>query len=185
MVAILEMLYASGLRASELISLPINAIKQVNNEENYFIIVKGKGGKERIVPLHQKAVNAVNSYLHGRKQSSVWLFASSSGKGKGEDKHITRQLLGQQIKLIAQKAGIIDISPDNIRMSTEIYAEIKLSPHSLRHSFASHLLAGGADLRIIQELLGHLDIATTQIYTHIEQDKLTDLVTNHHPITKI
>ena len=159
-MAILELLYASGLRVSELVTLPLVAF----NKANQFLIVRGKGNKERLVALNNAAIEAVGEYIAQRSQNSNYLFSSSSKEG-----HLTRQRLGQMLKELAIKAGI---DPE------------KISPHKMRHSFASHLLAGGADLRIIQELLGHSDISTTQIYTHIEQEKLTNLVRNHHPLSK-
>jgi len=161
-VAMLELLYASGLRVSELVTLPLSAIHKI--EEKQFIIIIGKGNKERLVPLHDSAIDALNQYNNSHKYKSFWLFPSSSKEG-----HVTRQRFGQILKGIALKAGL---DPD------------KVSPHVLRHSFASHLLAGGADLRVIQELLGHSDISTTQIYTHIEQEKLINLVNTHHPLAK-
>lgn len=162
LVAMLELLYASGLRVSEMITLPLSSLQRLNTQKHHFLIVKGKGNKERIVPLHDSALEALNRYLATRKDESPWLFPSHGKKG-----YITRQRFGQMLKEIALAAGL---NPE------------KISPHTLRHSFASHLLAGGADLRVIQELLGHADISTTQIYTHIEQDKLTKLVTKHHPL---
>ncbi|MEI6729643.1 MAG: site-specific tyrosine recombinase XerD [Pseudomonadota bacterium] len=161
-VAMLELLYASGLRVSELVTLPLSAIHKI--EEKQFIIIIGKGNKERLVPLHDSAIDALNQYNNSHQYKSFWLFPSSSKEG-----HVTRQRFGQILKEIALKAGL---DPD------------KVSPHVLRHSFASHLLAGGADLRVIQELLGHSDISTTQIYTHIEQEKLINLVNTHHPLAK-
>jgi len=164
LVAMLELLYASGLRVSELVTLPMVALQRLEGQEQPFLIVRGKGNKERIVPLHKGAVEAMQAYIAQRSEPSVWLFPSH---GKGGC--LTRQRFGQMLKDLAIKAGL---DPE------------KISPHALRHSFASHLLAGGADLRVIQELLGHADISTTQIYTHIEQDKLTKLVTQHHPLAK-
>jgi len=164
LVAMLELLYASGLRVSELVSLPLSALQKIKAHDHHFLIVRGKGNKERIVPLHDCALGVLNTYLEIRKSSSVWLFPSH-----GKDGHVTRQRFGQMLKQIALEAGL---DPERI------------SPHTLRHSFASHLLAGGADLRVIQELLGHADISTTQIYTHVEQDKLTRLVREHHPLVR-
>lgn len=162
MTALLELLYASGLRVSELVTLPRAAIRKQAGSS--CIIVRGKGGKERMVPLHDTALDAISAYLAPRKDASVWLFPSS-----GKEGHLTRQRFGQLLKSLALKAGL---------------DPTKLSPHTLRHSFASHLLAGGADLRVIQELLGHSDISTTQIYTHVEREKLMKLVTQHHPLAK-
>ncbi|HEU5048260.1 MAG TPA: site-specific tyrosine recombinase [Rickettsiales bacterium] len=167
LTAMLELLYASGLRVSELVTLPLSAVQKAGAEGRHFLIVRGKGDKERIVPLHDHALEALNTHLEdlkNRKISSAWLFPS-----RGKEGHITRQRFGQMLKELAVTVGI---DPESI------------SPHTLRHSFASHLLSGGADLRVIQELLGHADISTTQIYTHIEKEKLTKLVSEHHPLAK-
>ncbi len=164
MVAMLELLYASGLRVSELVTLPLAALQKVKAYDRHFLMVRGKGDKERIVPLHDKALAALDTYIKTRKDESAWLFPS-----RGKEGHITRQRFGQMLKEVALAAGL---DPE------------KVSPHTLRHSFASHLLAGGADLRVIQELLGHADISTTQVYTHIEKDRLAKLVTEHHPLAK-
>lgn len=164
LVAMLELLYASGLRVSELVTLPLSHVQKITKCGHHFLMVRGKGNKERIVPLHASALAAINAYLSTRKDDSPWLFPS-----RGKEGHITRQRFGQMLKEIAPAAGL---------------DPTRISPHTLRHSFASHLLAGGADLRVIQELLGHADISTTQIYTHIEQDKLTELVTRHHPLAR-
>jgi integrase/recombinase XerD len=164
LAAMLELLYASGLRVSELVTLPASAIQKIASETQPFLIVRGKGNKERLVPLHATALEALQAYLALRIEPSPWLFPSSSKKG-----HLTRQRFGQMLKNLALKAGL---DPE------------KISPHTLRHSFASHLLANGADLRVIQELMGHSDISTTQIYTHIEREKLIRLVTDHHPLAK-
>jgi integrase/recombinase XerD len=164
LVAMLELLYASGLRVSELVTLPLASVQKIEAHNRNFILVRGKGNKERIVPLHDAALTALNIYITKRKDESPWLFPS-----RGKEGYITRQRFGQMLKEIALKAGL---DPE------------KISPHTLRHSFASHLLAGGADLRVIQELLGHADISTTQIYTKVEQEKLAKLVNEHHPLAK-
>jgi len=164
LAAMIELLYASGLRVSELVTLPFTSLQKIEGQAQPFLIVRGKGNKERIVPLHHKAVMALQNYLAKRSDPSSWLFPSH-----GKEGHLTRQRFGQMLKELAIKTGL-DAQ--------------KVSPHALRHSFASHLLAGGADLRVIQELLGHADISTTQIYTHVEQEKLTKLVTKHHPLAK-
>ena len=117
-----------------------------------------------MVPLYDTAMDALSAYLKIRPDDPKWFFPS-----RGKEGHITRQRFGQMLKELAMTAGL---DPE------------KISPHTLRHSFASHLLAGGADLRVIQELLGHADISTTQIYTHVEQERLTKLVTGHHPLSK-
>ena len=153
----LELLYAAGLRVSELISLKKNSIRSEGGE--YYVFVKGKGSKERIVPLGKHAVTAMENYL-AENDVKDWLF--SSGKS-----HITRQRFGQLLKDLALKAGL---NPE------------KVSPHVIRHSFASHMLEHGADLRLVQELLGHEQIATTQIYTHIQEKKLHEVVNTHHPL---
>ena len=157
--AMLEILYASGLRVSELIALKKNSVRSENGD--FYLFVKGKGNKERIVPLGSKAIAALNDYLAEAKPE-IWLFPS------GKD-HITRQRFGQLLKELAINAGI---------------DRKKVSPHVLRHSFASHLLENGADLRLVQELLGHEQIATTQIYTHIQSKKLQELVNSKHPLAK-
>lgn len=170
MNTMLEILYAAGLRVSELVGLKLSAVVQAiqNHAVQPYLVIRGKGGKERIVPLNPMAVEALKLYLPLRShflnegEESVWLFPSS-----GEEGHITRQRFGQMLKALAANAGIDPKS---------------LSPHTLRHSFASHLLGGGADLRVIQELLGHSDISTTQIYTHVHQKQLESLVFEHHPL---
>ncbi|WP_181704546.1 site-specific tyrosine recombinase XerD [Chthonobacter rhizosphaerae] len=163
--AMLEVLYASGLRVSELISLPASSIRP----DTRAMTVRGKGRKERLVPLGPKAREAV---LHhralmkaaGRHQGSRFAFPALSETG-----HVTRQAFARDLKEFAAGLGI---------------PAAKVSPHVLRHAFASHLLAGGADLRVVQELLGHVDIATTQIYTHVQDERLTRLVTDHHPLAR-
>lgn len=171
LAALLEILYASGLRVSELVALPFHAIRNAAaQKEITFLSVMGKGGKERLVPLGEAAMRALGAYLAVRDdfikegEESAWLFPSPlSGQ------HLTRQRLGQMLKILALKAGV---DPQ------------MLSPHAIRHTFASHLLAGGADLRVIQELLGHSDITTTQVYTLVEHEALTTLVTTCHPLAK-
>lgn len=168
MACMLEILYAAGLRVSELVSLPIATIQQ---EKNY-LIIKGKGNKERIAPLNKSAQKILSKYLNLRKnnghENSKWLFFGAKNSKTG-DKHITRQGFHGLLKQLAIKA---EIDPDRVH------------PHVIRHSFATHLLNNGADLRILQELLGHSDISTTQIYTHILNSKLKDLVFKHHPLNK-
>ena len=163
MNAMLEILYASGLRVSELIALKKNSVRQEDGE--FYLFVKGKGSKERIVPLGSKAVKALAEYLQKEKPEE-WLWPSGDKSGTS---HLTRQRFGQILKDLAKTAGI----------DTK-----KVSPHVLRHSFASHLLENGADLRLVQELLGHEQIATTQIYTHIQSKKLQALVQEKHPLAK-
>lgn len=167
--AILELLYASGLRVSELINLPLNCL--VNIKSTSMILVKGKGNKERLVPLNESSIETLKKYLKVRgyfiasKKSELFLFPSSA-----KDGHLSRQRIGQLIKQAAIDFGI-DIN--------------QISPHVFRHSFATHLLHGGSDLLTIQKLLGHSDIATTQIYTHVMPESLTKLVTQHHPLNKL
>ncbi len=167
--AILEILYASGMRISELISLRKDSIQHRISSQNgadiYFIMIKGKGNKERIVPLNTSAVHIIQEYLAILEpKKSSYLFPAKSKQG-----HIARQLVGRMLKDLAMQSNL---PPD------------KLSPHVLRHSFASHLLNNGMDLRILQELLGHSDISTTQIYTHISKDSLKSLVNEKHPLAK-
>jgi integrase/recombinase XerD len=156
MLALVELLYGSGLRATELVSLPRNAI----SAGKPFLILKGKGGRERLVPVSDRAGAAVAAWAQTVPRDALWLFPS----GKA---HLTRVRLYQLLKELAADAGI---PPDRI------------SPHVLRHAFATHLLEGGADLRALQMLLGHADIATTQIYTHVDSRRLIDLVNSRHPL---
>jgi integrase/recombinase XerD len=155
--ALIELLYGSGLRASELVSLPRNAI----SPDTPFLILKGKGGRERLVPVSDRARLAVAAYAAQLPRDCAYLFPS----GKS---HLSRVRLHQLVREVAADAGI---APDRI------------SPHVLRHAFATHLLEGGADLRAVQMLLGHADIATTQIYTHVDSRRLIDLVNARHPLT--
>ncbi len=159
MVALLELLYGSGLRATELVSLPVRAF----SGDRPYMIISGKGGKERLVPLSDKARIAVQAWLPLRAVGGVWLFPSRTG-------HISRVRLFQMIKQIAVKAGL---DPDRV------------SPHVLRHAFATHLLEGGADLRALQTLLGHADISTTEIYTHVDAKRLVELVNRAHPLVDV
>ena len=155
-MALLELLYGSGLRASEVISLPRAAVRPGQP----FLILRGKGSKERLVPISSRAEAAVKAWLDSVPASSPWLFPT----GK---KHLTRVRLFQLVRQMAADAGI---PPDRI------------SPHVRRHAFATHLLSGGADLRVLQALLGHADIATTQIYTHVDAARLVQLVNERHPL---
>lgn len=161
-LCLLEILYATGMRVSELVSLP----RSVLRGDPRVLTIKGKGGRERIVPLNPAAREALERYLavSGRFDNSPWLFASKSAEG-----HVTRQGFALELKDIADAAGID--------------AE-RVSPHVLRHAFASHLLDRGADLRAVQQLLGHADISTTEIYTHVLQERLKKLVNEHHPLAK-
>ena len=155
-LALLELLYGSGLRATELVSLPRGALRVGQP----FLILKGKGSKERLVPISSRAEKAVVRWREEVPTSSLWLFPS----GKS---HLSRIRLYQIVRTMAADAGI---PPDRI------------SPHVLRHAFATHLLSGGADLRVVQSLLGHADIATTQIYTHVDSARLIELVNTRHPL---
>ena len=154
--ALIELLYGSGLRATELVSLPRNAV----SPDKPFLILKGKGGRERLVPISDRARLAVAAHAAHVPRDSLYLFPS----GK---QHLSRVRLHQLVRELAADAGI---PPDRI------------SPHVLRHAFATHLLEGGADLRAVQMLLGHADIATTQIYTHVDSRWLIELVNSRHPL---
>ena len=156
LAALIELLYGLGLRATELVSLPRNAI----HPDRPFLILKGKGGRERLVPISDRARAAVAAWRVHVAPDRAWLFPS----GKG---HLTRVRLYQLVKALAADAGI---PPERV------------SPHVLRHAFATHLLAGGADLRALQAMLGHADIATTEIYTHVDASRLVALVNTRHPL---
>jgi integrase/recombinase XerD len=161
MQALLELIYASGLRVSELVALPVQLIKA----KTRLFPITGKGGRERLVPLSAKAHEAIKAYAEAagdRLKSGPWLFPSDSESG-----HVTRQAFARDLKDLAALAGL----PVH-----------KVSPHVLRHAFASHLLQNGADLRIVQQLLGHADISTTQIYTHLPDERLKGLVRDLHPL---
>jgi integrase/recombinase XerD len=167
LVCCLELLYATGLRISELLGLPLSALAP----DRRFLVVLGKGGKERMVPVGGAAQRALEAYLPVRPQFLArrpaglpYLFPSRARRG-----HLTRQRFAQLLKELAPEAGI---DPD------------RLSAHVLRHAFASHLLAGGSDLRAVQVLLGHADIATTEIYTHVQADRLASAVQRHHPLAR-
>jgi integrase/recombinase XerD len=159
---LLEVLYATGLRVSELIALPISAARQ----GAAMVMVRGKGNKERLVPLNQAAKTAMAEYLAAREAAGLaasrWLFPSFGASGR-----LTRQHFARELKDLAAASGL---RPDRV------------SPHVLRHAFASHLLQNGADLRAVQTLLGHADIATTQIYTHVLEERLKSMVRDLHPL---
>jgi len=155
-LALLELLYGSGLRATELVSLPRGAVRPAQP----FLMVQGKGSKERLVPISSRAQTAVARWIEIAPGGRPWLFPS----GKT---HLTRVRLFQIVRAMAADAGI---------------APERVSPHVLRHAFATHLLSGGADLRVLQSLLGHADIATTQIYTHVDSARLVELVNSRHPL---
>jgi integrase/recombinase XerD len=166
LVCLVELLYATGLRISELVTLPLAAARR----DPRFLVVTGKGGKERVVPLSEPSRAALAAYINSRdrfltgSRPSRWLFPS-----RGRAGHLTRQRAGQLLKELAVKSGL---DPE------------RLSPHVLRHAFASHLLDHGADLRSVQQMLGHADIATTQIYTHVLSDRLRKLVETAHPLAR-
>jgi integrase/recombinase XerD len=160
LVCVVEMLYAAGLRVSELVGLPLASAKTKTG----FLIVKGKGGKERLAPLGPQARAAVDAWLAVRPDKGRFLFPSRSAEG-----YLTRRRCHQMLKELAVKANI---DPE------------KLSPHVLRHAFATHLVEGGADLRSVQTLLGHADIATTQIYTHVASERLTSVMEAAHPLSR-
>ncbi|WP_435528249.1 site-specific tyrosine recombinase XerD [Martelella mangrovi] len=167
MSALLETLYASGMRVSELVSLPAAALKP----NQRFLTIRGKGNKERAVPLSLRAHEALMAFNALRKARSAGsdddnphLFAS-----RGADGHLSRQVFARDLKGLAARAGLKTTA---------------ISPHVLRHAFASHLLQNGADLRAVQEMLGHSDISTTQIYTHVLEERLRELVEMHHPLAK-
>jgi integrase/recombinase XerD len=167
LACLLEVLYATGLRVSELVSLPETAARR----DQRMLVIRGKGGRERLVPLNDAAKRAMAEYLSLRAQAkaaapgsdkSKWLFPSFGDSG-----HLTRQHFARELKALAAMAGL------NAK---------QVSPHVLRHAFASHLLQNGADLRVVQTLLGHADISTTQIYTHVLQERLKSLVRDLHPL---
>ncbi|MBV8753169.1 MAG: site-specific tyrosine recombinase XerD [Hyphomicrobiales bacterium] len=165
LVCLLEVLYATGLRVSELVTLPASAARR----DQRVLMIRGKGGKERIVPLNDAARRAMSEYLALRREAarsaeSTYLFPSF-----GESGHLTRQHFARDLKLLAGAAGL---------------RADKISPHVLRHAFASHLLQNGADLRSVQTLLGHADISTTQIYTHVLAERLKSLVRDLHPLAQ-
>ena len=166
LTAMIELLYASGLRITELVSLPATAARQ--GAESGLIWLVGKGGRERMVPVGRPAAEALAAYMAVRgvfittPGLAKWLFPSRSKEG-----HLTRRRVGQLLKQIALEAGL---------------DPAKVSPHVLRHAFATHLLARGADLRALQTLLGHADIGTTQIYTHVLEERRRSLVLEHHPL---
>jgi integrase/recombinase XerD len=165
-VCLIEMLYAAGLRVSELLGLPHPPL----SGDRRFLLVHGKGGKERLAPLTPEALSALDAYLAVRPRflpkgaPSRFLFPS-----RGRGGHLTRQHFALELKKLAAAAGI---------------DPARVSPHVLRHAFATHLLAGGADLRTLQKLLGHADISTTQIYTHVQDDALAGTVRRAHPLAR-
>ena len=161
--ALLELLYATGMRVSELVSLPYRVLAG----DGRFLIIRGKGAKERMVPMSRPSRAALEAWLKAIGDAAGeagFLFPANSAEG-----HLSRQVFARELKEVASRTGI---------------PVAKVSPHVLRHAFASHLLAGGADLRAVQELLGHADISTTQIYTHVLDERLRQLVNEHHPLAK-
>ncbi len=167
LLCMVELLYASGLRVSELVGLPLAAVRRRDG----FMLVKGKSGKERMVPFNPSARNAINEYLALRE---AFVRADDAGNrylfpSRGAEGHLTRRRCHQLLKALARQTNI---DPD------------KLSPHVLRHAFATHLVEGGADLRSVQTMLGHADIATTQIYTHVANERLKQTVVAAHPLAR-
>ena len=161
LVCLIEVLYASGLRVSELIALPASAARR----DARMLVIRGKGGHERLVPLNAAAHTAMQAYQDAISEQDItskWLFPSF-----GESGHLTRQHAARELKDLARTAGL---------------APARVSPHVLRHAFASHLLQNGADLRVVQTLLGHADISTTQIYTHVLEERLKTMVRDLHPL---
>jgi integrase/recombinase XerD len=156
---LLELVYATGMRVSELVGLKRAAVMR----DASFLTIVGKGNKERIVPVNDRARDAVKAWV-SMLEPGPWLFPA-----KGEDGHLSRQVFARDLKGLAGRTGI---------------ASSRVAPHVLRHAFASHLLQGGADLRVVQTLLGHADISTTQIYTHVLDEKLRTLVETHHPLAE-
>jgi integrase/recombinase XerD len=165
MLALLELLYGSGLRASELVSLPLSAVPR----DAPFLTVNGKGGQQRMVPVSGRARDSLARWLPVRAAQADASRSRRLFPSRGKSGHITRIRLFQMLRELAARAGI---------------APEKVSPHVLRHAFATHLLEGGADLRILQTLLGHADIATTQIYTHVDSARLVALVNACHPLAR-
>jgi integrase/recombinase XerD len=161
---LLEVLYATGLRVSELVALPATAARR----DQRMLVIRGKGGRERLVPLNDQARRSMADYLKLRAEAkldaSKWLFPSF-----GESGHLSRQHFARELKALAAAAGL---------------KAAQVSPHVLRHAFASHLLQNGADLRVVQTLLGHADISTTQIYTHVLEERLKSLVRDLHPLAE-
>ncbi|MBX3551629.1 MAG: site-specific tyrosine recombinase XerD [Pseudolabrys sp.] len=163
LMCLLEVVYATGLRVSELVALPAAAARK----DQRMLVIRGKGGRERLVPLNDAARQSMAAYLAMLPEESAkskWLFPSFGDSG-----HLTRQHFARDLKALAGRAGI---------------TAARISPHVLRHAFASHLLHNGADLRIVQTLLGHADISTTQIYTHVLEDRLKSLVRDLHPLSE-
>ncbi|MCL6708627.1 site-specific tyrosine recombinase XerD [Pseudomonas sp. R2.Fl] len=166
LLALLELLYATGMRVSELVALPASVLSR----QEGFLLIRGKGNKERLVPLSRPATQALTAYGRALAEEtrqggeSPWLFPAASKEG-----YLPRQVFARELKELAARAGLPSAA---------------VSPHVLRHAFASHLLQNGADLRVVQELLGHSDISTTQIYTHVLEERLRQVVQTYHPLAK-
>lgn len=163
LLAVVEILYGTGLRVSELVSLPVSVARTAER----FVLVRGKGERERMVPLSHSVKGALDRWMPVRQAmgdlaDGNWLFPAHSGSG-----HVARQVVARELKALATRAGV---------------SAAAVSPHVMRHAFASHLLQNGADLRAVQQLLGHADISTTQIYTHVLEKRLVELVSRHHPL---
>jgi len=163
LLALVELLYGTGLRISELVSLPVSVARTADR----FVLVRGKGGRERMVPLSRTVKAALDRWMPARRllgslADGNWLFPAQSDSG-----HVARQVVARELKGLAARAGV---------------SAAAVSPHVMRHAFASHLLQNGADLRVVQQLLGHADISTTQIYTHVLEKRLVELVSRHHPL---
>ncbi len=173
--AMLEIIYASGLRVSELVQLKMAMLRRkTSGELEPFLLVRGKGNKERVVLLNAPAVKALEAYLSLREKTlagkkSLWVFPSMGKRKAKGDKPISRQNFFLELRALAARAGI---------------DPARISPHVIRHSFATHLLDHGANLKVVQELLGHSDISTTQIYTHVAGKRLKQVVEKHHPLAK-
>lgn len=171
MTCLMELLYATGMRVTELVSLPVSATRG----DPRMLLVRGKGDKERMVPLSPPARSALATWLVHRDKGEDAAFKNGTPRSKylfpsrGKVGHLTRQSFFNHIKTLARQGGV---------------PEAKVTPHTLRHAFATHLLAGGADLRSIQTLLGHADVATTEIYTHVLDERLRELVLDHHPLAQ-
>ncbi len=168
--ALMEILYATGFRVNELVSLSLDSVMEFLKNEKPFLMIRGGGNKDRVIPLPPAALDTLKMYLKIRPSflikgiDSPWLFPSSSRQG-----HLTRQRFGQLLKGLALKVGL---------------NSAHLSPHTVRHAFAAHVLRHGANLIVVQKLLGHSDISTTQIYTHVAQEELAELVEACHPLAK-
>lgn len=169
LACLMELLYATGMRVSELVSLP----RATLTGDPRLLTIRGKGGRERLVPLNASARAALDAYLHLGEDAEDGIAPMLRTRfvfpSHGADGHLTRQAFGVELKALAEAAGL---------------APERVSPHVLRHAFASHLLDRGADLRAVQQLLGHADISTTEIYTHVLEERLREMVNTHHPLAR-